>query len=140
MVDAAVSRWRLGVWTGVLLGWLVMLLFMWSAFSALPSAERLEQTRMMQIPTLQTLGMLVLRSAVELAFVLLLLLPWWRRFYTTRLVAAALLLAGWFLATTPLTISAMHWVHRRWLAAMIAALLACAVIAAAARLSRPERT
>jgi hypothetical protein len=48
-------------------------------------------------------------------------------------VAAAIGFGAWFIASTPLTISAMSWVHRRWLAAMILVLLLAFVTAAMAR-------
>jgi hypothetical protein len=130
-------RWRIALSAVLVLGWLVMLLYLWSAFVTLPSAERLEQTRLMPIPTLQGLALLAARSAAELGGVLVLTAPWWRRLYALRLLAAAVLLAAWFFATTPLSLSAMHWVHRRWLAAMIVGLLGCAIIAGATRLLQP---
>jgi hypothetical protein len=129
-------RWRIALSAVLVLGWLVMLSYLWSAFATLPSAERLEQTRLMPIPTLQGLALLAARSAAELGGVLLLTAPWWR-LYALRLLAAAVLLAAWFFATTPLSLSAMHWVHRRWLAAMIVGLLGCAMIAGATRLLQP---
>jgi hypothetical protein len=129
-------RWRLVLWAALVLGWLIMLIYMWAGFSTLPSAERLEHSRMMAIPTLRTFALLAVRSAAELGVVMALLLPWWRRFFTLRLLAAALLLALWFFATTPLTLSTMHWVHRRWLAAMVAGLLGCTLVSAAGHLLR----
>lgn len=113
-----------------------MLLYMWTAFATLPSAERLGHSRMMPIPTLQTWALLALRSGLELGALLLLLLPRWPRYFALRMIAAALLLAGWFLATTPLTLSAMHWVHRRWLAAMAVALFGTGVLAGAVGMLR----
>jgi hypothetical protein len=131
--------WRLAVWLALVVGWLVMLLHLWTAFATFPSPERLEQARLVPIPTLQTVALLVARSAVELGAVLALLWPWRGRGWTLRALVAAVLVAGWFLATTPLSVSAVVWVHRRWLAAMAAGLLltACAaVVAAAARRMR----
>jgi hypothetical protein len=124
------------LWVGLVLGWLVMLLQMWSAFATVPSADRLAESRMMQIPTLQTLAALAVRSAVELGVVLVLLLPGWRSHYRLRLLGTALLLAVWFIGTTPLTLSVMHWVHRRWLAAMTLALFLSLLVAAVAGLLR----
>jgi hypothetical protein len=129
-------RWRLGVWISLILGWLLMLLHLWAAFASFPSAERLEQTRMTAIPTLQSLAWLVGRSGLELLAVLAALWPWRAGFWTARVFAAALLLVIWFIATTPLTLSAMVWVHRRWIAAMALALLLCGVVAVAVRVSR----
>jgi hypothetical protein len=127
-------RWRVAFCTALFIGWLLMLLQLWSAFATFPSPERLEQTRMMPIPTLQAAALLALRSGLELGAVLALLWPWRARAYTLRLLGAAVLLAAWFIATTPLTISAMSWVHRRWLAVMVLALLLAALASAVARL------
>lgn len=129
-------RWRLGIWIGLILGWLVMLLYLWSGFATFPSAERLEQSRMTAIPTLRTVATLAARSAAELGVVLALLWPQWSRFWASRLLAAALLLAGWFIATTPLTLSTVDWVHRRWIAATAAVLLLCSILVFAVQLAR----
>jgi hypothetical protein len=126
--------WRLALWAALVLGWLIMLLYMWSAFSTFPTAERLEHSRMMPIPSLRTLGLFMIRSGLELGAVLALLWPWQARAFLVRMVTAALLLATWFFVTTPLTLSMMHWVHRRWLAAMVVGLLLCAVAALPVRL------
>lgn len=132
-------RWRLGIWLGLILGWLVMLLYLWAAFATLPSAERLEHTRMTAIPTLRTVALLGARSAVELAVLLVLLWPWWARFWALRLLAAALLFAVWFIATAPLTLSSIEWVHRRWIAAMSVVLLLSWIIVVTAGLTRAAR-
>jgi hypothetical protein len=124
---------RLGLWTLLILGWLVMLLYLWSAFATFPSAERLEQSRTMPIPSLRAAALLVARSALELGAALLLLWPWRARYYALRALAAAIGFGAWFIASTPLTISAMGWVHRRWLAAMILVLLLAFVAGAVAR-------
>lgn len=129
-------RWRLGLWLGLILGWLVMLLYLWAGFATFPSPDRLEQSRMMAIPSLRTVAMLGLRSAAELAAVLVLLLPWWGRFWALRLLGASLALSAWFIATTPLTVSAVHWVHRRWIAGMAFVLLLSCCVVVAARLAR----
>lgn len=136
--DGIARLLRLGVCAGLVLSWLVMLLFAWNAFSTVPSAERLEETRMTQIPTLTSVGMLLLRSGVELALLLVLLWPA-RRLYLTRVAAAVLGLAVWFIATVPLTVTSLAWVHRRWLAALVVALFGVLVAGAAARLARHGR-
>jgi hypothetical protein len=122
---------RVGVCAGLVLSWLVMLLYAWSAFSTVPSAERLEQSRMTQIPTLFTFGTLALRSVVELLAVLALVWPA-ARLYLTRVLFAAFALAAYFLATAPLTVTLMEWVHRRWLAAVGAGLLGVFIAGATA--------
>jgi hypothetical protein len=129
-------HWRVALWVGLIGGWLVMLLYLWSAFATFPSAERLEHTRMVRIPTLRSIALLAGRSAIELAGLLALLWPWHGRRFTLRLFAAATLLAGWFLATTPLSLSAAGWVHRRWLAAMALGLVIALAAAVAASLVR----
>jgi hypothetical protein len=125
-------QWRLVLWTLFILGWLAMLLHLWSAFATFPSAERLEQSRLVAIPTLRTVALLAGRSMLELAAVLALLWPWRARAYLARILVAAVLLATWFVLTTPLSLSAATWVHRRWLAAMVVALLAAAAVSLAA--------
>lgn len=130
----AESHWRVGLWAGLIVGWLVMLVYLWSAFATFPSAERLEQARTVRIPTLRTLALIGARSTIELGLVLALLWPWFRRHYEIRIFAAVALLTGWFLATTPLSVSAVDWVHRRWLAATMVALMISLFIALAARL------
>jgi hypothetical protein len=136
---AAVLPWRLALWLGLTAGWLVMLPYLWSAFATLPTAERLEQTRTVAIPTLQTVALLAARSALELGAVLALLWPWWQRHYAKRLLAAATGLVAWFVLTTPLSLSAVGWVHRRWLAAMTLALLLAFGVVLAARAGRAAR-
>jgi hypothetical protein len=129
------AYWRLALWCLLIVGWLVMLPQLWAAFATVPSAERLEQARLVPIPTLQTVALLVARSASEMAVVLGLLWPWRARHYLVRILGAAALLAAWFVLTTPLSLSAVAWVHRRWLAAMTGGLLLAFVGAAAARLA-----
>jgi hypothetical protein len=124
--------WRLALWIALIAGWLVMLLQLWSAFATVPSPERLEQARMVPIPTLQTVALLAGRSAAELATVLAVLWPWRARAYPARILGAAVLVGGWFVVTTPLSLSAAAWVHRRWLAAMGGGLLLAFLAAAAA--------
>jgi hypothetical protein len=135
-------RWRLGLWLGLIVGWLVMLLYLWAGFATFPSAERLEHSRMMAIPTLRTVALLGVRSVFELAVVLVVLWPGWSRLWAARLLTASLLLAAWFLVTTPLTLSTIDWVHRRWIAANAAVLLlsfSVVVAVALARLFASER-
>jgi hypothetical protein len=129
-------RWRLGLWFGLILGWLIMLLYLWAGFATLPSAERLEHSRMMAIPTLRTVVLLGVRSMVELGVLLLVLWPGWARFWAARLLTSSLLLAGWFLVTTPLTLSTMDWVHRRWIAANAAVLLLAFIVVVTAAVAR----
>jgi hypothetical protein len=120
---------RLFVWVALILSWLIMLLYAWSAFATFPSTERLERSQMAQIPTLTTVALIVLRSGIELSVLLALLWPWSRRFYELRVATAAVVLPIYFLMTAPLTLTRLEWVHRRWLAVVELGLLA--VLAAA---------
>jgi hypothetical protein len=131
--------WRLALWIALIVGWLVMLLQLWSAFATFPSPERLEQARMVPIPTLQTVALLAGRSAAELAMVLAVLWPWRARAYPARILGAAVLIGGWFVVITQLSLSAVAWVHRRWLAAMSGGLLLAFLAAAAAWLVAATR-
>jgi hypothetical protein len=133
---------RLAAWLGVALSWLVMLLFAWSAFATLPSPERLGQTRMVPIPTLRSVLLLLLRSGAEALVLLGLLWPWSSQAWTRRCAAAAVLFTTWFITTTPLSLSALDWVHRRWLALVTAAAIVtfmASVIARAVRLTQDPR-
>lgn len=132
--DAALY-WRAGLWVGLIIGWLVMLLYLWSAFATFPSPERLAQPRMVRIPTLGSIALVAGRSALELAVVLALLWPRSGRAWELRLFVAAALLTGWFFATTPLSVSIVDWVHRRWLAATALALMLSLLAALIARLT-----
>lgn len=114
---------------------------LWTAFSTIPSAERLAQSRMVEIPTLRTVAVLLVQSAVEAGLLLALLVPWRPRRYLARLWLAAFAIWVWFLATTPLGLTRMAWIHRRWLAGVGAALLVAATILTAARLlTGPRRS
>lgn len=119
---------RVALWIVATASWPVMLLEAWSAFATLPSPERLETSRLAAIPTLRTVARLVMRSAAELAVVLALLWPWRERWYTRRLLGSAGLLAVWFVATAPLVLTRLEWVHRRWLVFLVALQLAFVVV------------
>jgi hypothetical protein len=127
-------QWRAGLCALLILGWLWMLLQLWSGFATFPSAERLEHSRLVAIPTLPGLALLAARSVGELLVVLAILWPWRARAYLLRMLLAAALLTMWFIATTPLSLSTMAWVHRRWLAAMTAGLLITLAAAALVQL------
>jgi hypothetical protein len=112
-----------------------MLVYAWSAFATLPSPERLQESRLTPIPSLATVRNLVLRSAAELTALILLLWPA-ARFYLLRVSAAVLALVAWFIATVPLSVTSLAWVHRRWLAALIVALGAVLIAGVTARVAR----
>lgn len=117
------SRMRLAFWLALVVSWAIMLPLLWSAVSTLPSPERLEQTRTVPIPTLGSFLRVMAVSAVELAVTLVLIWPGWRRAYTLRLFGAAVLLGTWFVFTTPMALTRLEWVHRRWLALVAFVLL-----------------
>ena len=108
--------------TALGLSWAVMLALMWAAFWRLPSPELLQRQRLVQPPTLASLAWEALLSALERAAFVALLWPRWARFYAARLAAAVLGGALWFVLTTPLAISSIERVHRRWLALVVLAL------------------
>jgi hypothetical protein len=114
-------------WIVLLLSWVVMLPALWRAFSTVPTPERLGQSRMIEIPTLETVAMIAVQSAIELSVALALLFPWRPRRYLARLWIAAVALGIWFIASTPLSLTHVAWVHRRWLAAVDGALLLAAL-------------
>lgn len=128
------GRARIALWLGLLVSWVVLLPALWTAFSTVPSAERLAQSRMVEIPTLRTVGLLVGRATLEIGVLLALLFPWRRRLYLTRLWLGAIAVGVWFIATTPLGITRMSWIHRRWLALVGVGLLAAAGVATAVRI------
>jgi hypothetical protein len=138
-IPAPLSRRRLALTLLLLLGWIALVPLLWSAFSTLPSAERLEQSRMARIPTLGAFLFMIGKSAAELLAVLA--LTWPRvRGYATRLAAAAFVLVAWFFISTPLSLTRMEWLHRRWLVAMVLLLLVALVLELALRRVRPRRT
>jgi hypothetical protein len=132
---------RIGFWVVLILSWAVLVGFMWDALTTVPDADRLQQTRMAVIPTHRTFFAAMAFSALELGVVLALLWPWRPAYYTARLAAASLALATWFTMTIPMGLSRMDWVHRRWLAflvAVTAAALAASLIYRLARRLHPQ--
>lgn len=119
--------------------WPVMLGYAWSAFSTVPSPERLATSRMVRIPTLDTVRWITLRSLAELAIILALVWPA-RRAWTARLLLAVLGLAIWFLMTPPLSLTTVAWVHRRWLAVVWLLLVLALAITLTLRAARARRT
>lgn len=117
----------------LVISWVIMMAYAWSAFSTMPTPERLETSRMSRIPTLGTLTWLGARSALELAAMMGLAWPAARR-YATRLFVALIALAGWFFATAPLTLTGVEWVHRRWLAVTWLAFLLALLVTVAGRM------
>ena len=133
MSAAGGQRGRVAVWAVLVLGWLVAVWFMWDALTTLPSAARLEESRLVAIPTVRTFWAAALFSGLELAVVMALLWPWRPEWYAARLGLAVLGLVTWFIMTTPMDLTRMDWVHRRWLVAMAATLLLVLVFLLLAR-------
>ena len=122
------SSRRFVFWLLLIASWIALLPFLWGAFSTVPSAERLAQSHTVEIPTLGTLARVVLVSALELGVALA--AAWPRgRLYGARLGAGAAGLAAWFIASAPLGITRLEWMHRRWLALVVVGLAGAAVVA-----------
>ncbi|MEQ9569298.1 MAG: hypothetical protein RLN75_03840, partial [Longimicrobiales bacterium] len=52
-------RTRIALWILLLLSWVMLVPMLWTAFSTVPSMERLARSRMVEIPTLRTVGLLI---------------------------------------------------------------------------------
>lgn len=112
---------RRGFWLLLVVSWAVAVWYMWDAMTTMPSAERLQQTRMAEIPGPRRFFTAATFSAMELAVLLAALWPWRPAWYGSRLAIAALGTLTWFVVTTPMDLSRMDWVHRRWLAFLVLA-------------------
>lgn len=130
-----IATWaRTGVWLLLIVSWVAMVAHMWEALTTVPSAARVEESRMAVIPTPRTFAAAVIFSALELCVVLAALWPWWPAYYPARLGLTAMALVTWFFITIPVGLSQMDWVHRRWLGFMIVATTAALVVDLAYRL------
>ena len=127
---------RMAMWGLLVVSWIAAVAYMWDALTTVPSAERLEESKLVVIPTPQTFLTAVVFSGMELAVVLAALWPWRPGFFATRLAVTALALVTWFVMTTPMDLSRMDWVHRRWLAFQIVAVVAGLVVLLTYRLIR----
>lgn len=128
--ESRLSKWaRRGFWLLLIASWAVAVWYMWQAMSTVPSAARLQETRLVEIPGPRRFFTATAFSAMELAVVLAVLWPWRTEYYASRLAIAALAIVTWFVSTTPLDLSRMDWVHRRWLAFLaLATLVALAIL------------
>lgn len=113
------SRARFALWIILGLTWVVAVAYMWDALTTVPHADRLEASKVVGIPTPRTFFAAAIFSAMELALVLALLWPWRPNYYASRLAVAALGLVTWLISTSPMGLSRIDWVHRRWLAVMV---------------------
>ncbi len=140
VVERAETRFervaRIAFWALLVLSWIAAVAFMWEAMSRVPSAERLEESKLVAIPTLQVFLTAAVFSGMELAMVLAALWPWKADFYASRLGVTALALVTWFIMTTPMDLSRMDWIHRRWLAFLIVASLTALLTLLLYRLAR----
>lgn len=127
---------RIVLWSLLLVSWMVAVLYMWEALTTVPTADRLEESRLVAIPTARTFFAAAVFSGMELAIVLAALWPWRPAYYATRLAITALGLVTWFLMTVPTGISRMDWVHRRWLAFLALVVMAAVLTALLYRLAR----
>lgn len=118
MRERSARRVRIGLWLLLILGWIVAVWLMFESLTTLPSAERLETSRLVAIPTVRTFLAAAAFSGLELAVILALLWPWRGELYAVRMATGVLAIFTWFIITTPLDLTRMDWVHRRWLAAM----------------------
>ncbi|MFW5946884.1 MAG: hypothetical protein ACOCUW_00215 [Gemmatimonadota bacterium] len=121
--DRVADLGRRALWLLLLASWVVAVWFMWEAMTAIPSAERLQESRLVEIPGPRRFLAAAVFSAMELAVVLAALWPWRTAYYGSRLAVMALATMTWFVITTPLEVSRMDWVHRRWLAFLVVAQL-----------------
>lgn len=110
---------RVAFWALLVLSWVVAVSYMWDALTTVPDADRLGESKLVGIPTPQTFFTAAIFSAMELGVVLAVLWPWRPEYYASRLAVTALALVTWLITTTPIALSRMDWVHRRWLAGMI---------------------
>lgn len=125
---------RIGFWLLLLVSWVVAVVYMWEAVSTIPSAERLEQTRLVEIPGPRRFLAAAAFSLMELTVVLAALWPWRPAYYGTRLAITTLGVLTWFIMTTPMDLSRMDWVHRRWLAWLVLAQAVALLVLAVFRL------
>ena len=134
---ARAERWtRLAFWLLLVVSWVVAVWYMWEAMTTIPSAERLQETRMAEIPGPRRFFAAMAFSGMELAVVLAALWPWRPAYYASRLAVAALAVLTWFIMTTPMGLSRMDWVHRRWLAFLVLAQVAALITILAYRAIR----
>ncbi|MDX1674378.1 MAG: hypothetical protein R3314_06180 [Longimicrobiales bacterium] len=125
---ARAEEWtRRAFWILLIASWVVAVWYMWDAMTTIPSAERLQESRMAEIPGPRRFFAAMAFSGMELAVVLAALWPWRPAYYASRLAVTALGVLTWFIMTTPMDLSRMDWVHRRWLAFLALAQVAALV-------------
>ena len=119
---------RRAFWLLLVVSWAVAVWYMWDAMTTMPSAERLQETRMAEIPGPRRFFTAAAFSAMELGVLLVALWPGWAAYYASRLAITALGTLTWFVTTIPMDLSRMDWVHRRWLAFLVVAQVVALVV------------
>lgn len=108
--------------------WVALIVMMWQEYHTLPTAAELADERHVRPPLPFDLYKNIGTSVVEVLFITILLWPGWTRRFILRAIAAVAVLVVWFFATVPMDLNQMEWLHRRWLALMVVAILATCVI------------
>lgn len=109
--------------------WIVLVALMWHAFRTVPSAAALSDARHVPPPLPRDFVRHTIESFLQFLLVTVFLWPWWRRFYIWRGLLATFVMMAWFLFTVPLDINNMIWLHRRWEALVILALIVAVMVA-----------
>lgn len=120
------KRLRFGLWALLIASWAAAAWLMWVALGAGPSDPGLE-TSPLASPTARTFYAAALFSGLELAVILAILWPGRAEYYATRLALCVMAIATWFVVTAGLDATGMDRVHRQWLIAMLAVLVAALV-------------
>ena len=108
--------------------WIVLVIWMWREFHTLPSAEALADDRKVRPPLPIDLYRNLATSFGELIFMIVILWPGSAKRYVGRAAIALLAMIAWFIATVPLDLNQMEWLHRRWLALMVVLLLVVLIV------------
>ena len=104
------------------------MIWMWREFHTLPSAEALADDRKVRPPLPIDLYRNLATSFGELIFMIVMLWPGSAQRYVGRAAIALLAMIAWFIATVPLDLNQMEWLHRRWLALMVVLLLVVLIV------------
>ncbi len=114
------ERWvRWGVWSVLLLSWVVAVVWMREVADAEPALEGVQLAAASGPRRFLTAAAF---SGMELAVVLGILWPGRPSYYFARLAVMALAALTWLIITIPLELSRLDWVHHVWLAFLVVAL------------------
>lgn len=130
--------WRFLLLLALVVSWAVAVPFMWKAVTTVPGAARLQemQSKIMHVPSPATFVRVAAQSLAELVVLAIALWPWWRRLWMTRLLVAFLALGAWAVATMPLELTELEWIHHRWMVGVDVLLLVAFLATGAARTAR----